>query len=46
MKQIDLEARLNALDLDADWQSAIRTLRGIIEDLNTEIEELAGDGEA
>jgi uncharacterized protein YukE len=48
MDKIELEAQLNAVDETQDWQSAVRTLRRIIERLNDEIEQLkvAKDGEA
>lgn len=48
MDRAALQARLNAIDASVDWQSAVRTLRGIIEDLNEELESKADaeDGEA
>jgi hypothetical protein len=41
MDNTELEAKLNAIDESADWQAAVRTLRGIIERLNAEFEEVA-----
>jgi hypothetical protein len=48
MEKAALQARLNAIDSEANWQSAVRTLRAIIEDLNEELESKADadDGEA
>ena len=48
MNNAELDAQLNAVDSAKDWQSAVRTLRSILERLNAEIEELkeAKDGEA
>ena len=41
MEKAALQARLNAIDYNVNWQTAVRTLVGIIEDLNDELESKA-----